>query len=72
MISERSIDADYEVFAKLLHQKQFMNETEYILYQSEFQGFRDVLQLKSVDHYIYLKSSPEICMKRLTTRNRSE
>jgi deoxyadenosine/deoxycytidine kinase len=72
MISERSIDADSEVFAKLLYQKQFMNETEYQLYQAEFQGFRDILQLKPVDHYIYLRCSPEICLKRLQCRNRLE
>ncbi len=71
MVSERSIDADHEVFAKLLHNKGYLNETEYILYKAEFEGFRDVLQLKKVDQFVYLRCSPELCLKRLSQRNRA-
>lgn len=58
MISERSIEADREIFAKLLRAKGFMNETEWKLYESYFHGFQEELNPKPVDMFVYLRTKP--------------
>lgn len=42
------------------------------MYRTEFEGFRDLLQLKKVNKFVYLRVPPELCLKRLTQRNRVE
>ena len=70
-VSERSIDADKEVFAKLLRQKGYINDTEWNLYESYFDGYQEQLEPKKVDMFVYLRTNPAVCFERMKKRARA-
>lgn len=50
----------------------YMNEAENHIYQAYYDGFKEVLQLRPVDLFIYMRCSPEKCYERLKKRDRKE
>lgn len=69
IITERSIETDRNVFAKMLYEDGFLSSIEWETYNYWFNTFKDT---SKVDLIIYIKTSPEKCLERINKRNRSE
>jgi deoxyadenosine/deoxycytidine kinase len=69
IITERSIETDRNVFAKMLYEDGFISSIEWETYNYWFSTFKDV---SKVDLIIYIKTSPEKCLERINKRNRAE
>jgi deoxyadenosine/deoxycytidine kinase len=69
IITERSIETDRNVFAKMLYEDGFLSSIEWETYNYWFNTFKDV---SKVDLIIYIKTSPEKCLERINKRNRVE
>jgi len=67
LISERSLLADYHVFAKMLFQDNLMSSENYQIYTKWFDYFQ---QTSEADGIIYLKTDHEVCFERCVSRNR--
>lgn len=67
IISERSIFTDKNVFAQMLYDCKKMSNIEFIIYLKWFDEF--AVSLSDIK-YIYIKTSPEICDKRIKKRLR--
>jgi deoxyadenosine/deoxycytidine kinase len=67
VICERSLDADRNIFAKMLHSDGKMEDIEFQIYQSFYRGYSEDYQLTGV---IYIDASPETCLSRIHLRNR--
>ena len=67
IITERCINTDRNVFAKMLYEDGKINEVEYKIYNKWFDEFID--ELPSIE-YIYLRSEPHIAFDRIIKRNR--
>lgn len=67
LISERSLLADYYVFARMLHQSGDISQEQYEIYNRWFDEFLEDITMTGV---IYLKTDPELCFERCTTRAR--
>lgn len=67
IITERCVFSDRNVFAKMLHNTGNMNEHEWKIYDMWFDAF--IKQLPTIT-FVYLKTSPEVCLERINTRNR--
>ena len=67
IISERSVFTDKEIFAKMLHDDEKIEDVEYNIYCKWFYEFvKDI----PVAGLIYVKTNPEKCEKRVIHRNR--
>ena len=69
IISERSIYTDHYVFAKMLYESNYLSEMEWKSYMYWFDTFSEST---SLDMIIYVKTSPEECLKRINERSRVE
>jgi len=69
-IIERSIYSDKNCFAKNCLNNNIMNEIEWKIY-SDMHAWAQKYILKP-DGFIYLNTSPEVCMRRISVRNRKE
>lgn len=69
IITERSIDTDRNVFAKMLYEDGFLSSIEWETYNYWFNTFKEI---SKVDLIIYIKTSPEQCLERINQRNRIE
>jgi len=70
-ILERSVFSDRYCFAKNLHESGLMSDLEWTLYLEWFGWFcKD--HVKKPDGFIYLKTTPQTCYKRLKKRARNE
>ncbi|XP_067850620.1 deoxycytidine kinase 1-like [Heptranchias perlo] len=70
---ERSLYSDRYVFASNLHESHCFSETEWTLYQDWHGWIHSCFGKKiELDGIIYLRATPETCMKRLTLRGRQE
>ena len=68
IITERSILTDKNVFAKMLYDDKHIEEVNYIIYLKWFNEFvEDISQVG----FIYIKTYPNVCFKRVQKRNRS-
>ena len=68
IFTERSIYTDRNVFAQMLYDNKQMSNTEYLIYNKWFHEFTDIIEnIKTV----YIRTSPEICDKRVQKRARS-
>ena len=63
VVSERSIYTDREIFAKMLYESGDIGEIEYQIYLKYFEDIK-------LDGIIYVKTTPDICLKRIEKRNR--
>ncbi|XP_059819392.1 deoxycytidine kinase 1-like isoform X4 [Hypanus sabinus] len=70
---ERSLYSDRYVFATNLYESHCINKMEWIIYQDWHGWIHNWFgnQLK-LDGIIYLRATPEVCMKRLIMRGREE
>lgn len=68
IICERSLEADKNIFAKMLHEDDLMDSMHYSIYDRYFQEYEGNLQL---DGLIYIDASPEICFDRVQLRSRN-
>lgn len=69
LITERSIETDRNVFAKMLYEDGLLTSIEWETYNYWFSTFKDI---SKVDMILYIKTSPNKCLERINKRNRSE
>ena len=68
LVSERSLEADKEVFESMLHASGDISQIEHAIYNKWFEHFAaDCLS----DKVVYLKCSPATAYKRIRKRNRT-
>ena len=67
LITERSVYTDKNVFAQMLYDNNKIEKVNYNIYLRWFEEFTLDLPLSGI---IYIKTSPEICNKRILERNR--
>jgi deoxyadenosine/deoxycytidine kinase len=67
IICERSVFTDKEIFAKMLYDTKKICNIEYNIYCKWFYEFVTDIPVKGL---IYVKTTPEICEKRVIKRNR--
>jgi deoxyadenosine/deoxycytidine kinase len=68
IITERSVDTDRNIFAKMLHDSGDIARDEYMIYNMWFDEFvRDL----PVSGLVYIRADPETCMQRITKRGRA-
>jgi deoxyadenosine/deoxycytidine kinase len=67
IICERSLEADNNVFAKMLKDSNNMEEVEYQIYEHFYNTRKQDMNLDAV---IYIDASPNVCLQRVKKRNR--
>lgn len=67
IICERSVFTDHNVFAKMLHDDEKIEEVDYIIYKKWFDEF---IKDTPISCSFYLKVTPENCYKRVAKRAR--
>lgn len=67
IVMERSLEADKNIFAKLLHQTHKIEDSMYKVYELMSE---DGLKEFGADGIIWLDTSPEQCIERIANRNR--
>ena len=67
IISERSVQTDRNIFAKMLFDDGMIEHDEYQIYNQWFDEFLDDMYLGGI---IYVKADPDICAERVTLRAR--
>jgi deoxyguanosine kinase len=67
IITERSIETDRQIFAKMLYEKGIMDEISYHIYLKWFDELS--MNLKT-DQIVYIKARPETAMERVLKRAR--
>ena len=68
IICERSLEADNNIFAKMLKDDNKIGEVEYQIYELFYNNSKDNIHLNGV---IYIDSSPNVCLERINKRNRN-
>jgi deoxyadenosine/deoxycytidine kinase len=67
IISERSLNTDKMVFAKMLYDDKKIERMNYQIYLNWFDTFSEEFPVHKI---VYMKTSPEICYSRILTRAR--
>lgn len=67
IITERCLNTDREVFAKMLFDQNKIEEVEYQIYLKWFYNFQSDYP---INQYIYLRTDPEVANARVLKRNR--
>ena len=67
IVTERSVFTDREIFAKMLHDGEKIEDIEYTIY---LKWFDELVGSVKVDKIIYVRVEPEECFKRVIHRNR--
>ena len=67
IITERSIETNKNIFAKMLYDGGFIEDINYKIYLKWFNFFAGDY---SVDKIIYIRSNPEVCLDRVKQRAR--
>ena len=67
IVTERSVFTDREIFAKMLHDAEKIEEIEYTIY---LKWFDELVGSITVDGIIYVRVEPEVCCERVISRNR--
>lgn len=67
IITERCLNTDRYVFAKMLYDSGKLEDVEYQIYLNWFDHFSN---MKGIHKVIYLKTNPDICFYRINKRNR--
>jgi deoxyadenosine/deoxycytidine kinase len=68
IITERCLNTDRYVFAKMLYDNGKLEDVEYQIYLNWFEHFIDIQKIQKV---VYLKTEPHICYFRISKRNRT-
>jgi deoxyadenosine/deoxycytidine kinase len=70
---ERSVETDYNCFAKMCYEEGYMTDMEWNMYKDWHSwlsdDYSDILKPHGI---IYLQSSPKTCFERINKRNRNE
>jgi deoxyadenosine/deoxycytidine kinase len=67
IITERSLDADKNIFAKMLRDDGLIDDISYQIYQRFYEEFQDEYKL---DGIVYIDADAEICKERVLKRSR--
>jgi deoxyadenosine/deoxycytidine kinase len=67
IITERCVGTDRNVFSKMLYDKGDIEHDEYIIYTKWYDEFISDVPIGAI---VYIKASPEICLKRVNIRAR--
>ena len=67
IICERSLEADKNIFAKMLHEDELMDSMHYSIYDRYFQEYEGIYQLTGIVH---IDATPETCFTRVKHRSR--
>lgn len=67
-ITERCIETDFNVFAKMLHEDKSLNKLEWDVYR---QWYRYLAPECAVSGIVYIVCSPEKCKERINRRSRT-
>jgi deoxycitidine kinase/deoxyguanosine kinase len=68
IICERSLEADYNIFAKMLHDDGKIETINYNVYLQFYELYKDEFPTKGL---IYINANPETCQSRINKRNRT-
>lgn len=68
IICERSLDADKNIFAKMLHKDGLMDNIEFQIYNKFYKEYSEQYKLSKI---IYIDALPEVCAKRINIRGRT-
>jgi deoxyadenosine/deoxycytidine kinase len=68
IITERSLISDLNIFAQMLTDQAFMNETEFHIYKQFYSEFQPMC---NTDYFIYVSTPVETCIERIKRRNRT-
>jgi len=68
-ITERCLDTDYNIFAKMLYDNGYINEIKYKIYCHMFEQFQENFP---ITQYIYIRTNPEVSYERVLKRNRKD
>lgn len=73
IITERCLNTDRYVFAKMLYDNGKLEDVEYQIYLNWFDHFSSIFSKYEQNNQkiIYLKTSPDICFFRINKRNRN-
>ncbi|XP_002990474.2 uncharacterized protein LOC9631521 [Selaginella moellendorffii] len=71
-LMERSVFSDRMVFVRAVHEAKWMSEMEISIYDSWFDPVVAELPGLVPDGFIYLRASPDACLRRLQMRKRPE
>lgn len=66
-ITERSLDTDKYVFAKMLYDDSKIEDVNYQIYNTWFELFANEYPIHKI---VYVKTNPEICYERIAKRSR--
>jgi len=67
IICERSLDADKEIFAKMLHSDGVMEEIMYQIYCKFYDEYAEPFRLSGI---VYMNATPTTCLTRIAKRGR--
>ena len=68
ILCERSLEADHNIFAKMLFESGKIEDVEYQIYELLF---HDTAAEFALDGAVYIDSSPEVCHQRIAKRARA-
>jgi deoxyadenosine/deoxycytidine kinase len=68
ILCERSLEADHNIFAKMLFESGKIEDVEYQIYELLFQ---DTAAEFALNGAVYIDSSPEVCFQRIAKRART-
>lgn len=67
VVCERSLEADKQIFAKMLHDDGVIDDVMYSIYESYFSMYEGAFQMSGI---IYVRADPGICYERIEKRSR--
>lgn len=67
IVSERSLDTDKYVFAKMLYDEKKIKHVEYQIYLKWFDEFKKIFEEENI---VYVRTSPEVACERVNKRAR--
>lgn len=67
IVCERSIEADANIFAKMLYDDGVMNEMEYKIYNLFYDEHKELYRPTG---YVYLDTNADVCLNRIKKRSR--
>ena len=68
MITERSLDADKNVFAKMLYDDNLIDNLNYNIYLEFYNTYKEKYKTSGI---IFINADAEICYERVNKRNRT-
>jgi thymidylate kinase len=70
ILCERSLDADKEIFAKMLHDDGVIEDTDYQIYNMFYNEITKQPEVKQLSGVIYINADPEVSFERTKIRAR--